>query len=81
MSLQRALGGATARSARAHVAVRTEGCVTLRTAPAGVGWAGRGPAVTQVHLQGKVFFLKNHTFPSFMCKMMLCVCVCSLFAG
>lgn len=54
MFFQRALGGATARSAGAHVAVRTEGRVTLRTAPAGVGWAGRDPAVTQVHLQGKV---------------------------
>lgn len=55
MFLQRALGGATARSARANATVRTEGCVTLRAAPAGVGWAGRDPAVTQVRLQGKVF--------------------------
>lgn len=60
MFLQRALGGATARSARVHAAVRTEGCVTLRAAPAGVGWAGRDPAVTQVRLQGKVFLKKTY---------------------
>lgn len=82
MFLQRALGGATARSARVHAAVRMEGCVTLRTAPAGVGWAGWHPAVTQVGLQGKVF-LKNALLIIFLHH--LCVkrrvCVCSLFAG
>lgn len=48
MFLQRVLGGATACSAEAHAAVRTELCVTLPMALANADWAGLDPAVTQV---------------------------------